>query len=157
MRRVVQLAAGNSATDHGNSKQSMLRAREEVPRDPMPVAPPVRQQKLRIAVVSLAIVILGLAGSGLYLLNHRAPVAGSDIHSIAVLPLRQSGAGVPCRRHDRRAHHASGQARLPESDLTYLGDAIQTRTPPSFPRSHVHSRWTRSWRVRLHFPATRCE
>lgn len=65
----------------------MLRAREEVPRDPMPVAPPVRQQKLRIAVVSLAIVILGLAGSGLYLLNHRAPVAGSDIHSIAVLPL----------------------------------------------------------------------
>jgi TolB-like protein/DNA-binding winged helix-turn-helix (wHTH) protein len=63
------------------------RTSEEVHRNPTPVPSPARQQKSRIAVVSLAIVILGLAGSGLYLLNHRAPVAVSDIRSIAVLPL----------------------------------------------------------------------
>jgi adenylate cyclase len=60
-------------------------ASEEVSRNPVPIAPP--QPKLSLRIVSLAIVVLGLAGSGILLLSHRAPSTGVGIHSIAVLPL----------------------------------------------------------------------
>ncbi|MFL6307672.1 MAG: winged helix-turn-helix domain-containing protein [Candidatus Sulfotelmatobacter sp.] len=62
-------------------------ASEEVSRNPMPVAPPARRQNLRLAIVSLAVVILVLVGSGIYLLSHRVPATNSSIRSIAVLPL----------------------------------------------------------------------
>jgi TolB-like protein/DNA-binding winged helix-turn-helix (wHTH) protein len=76
---------------------------EEVPRNPMPVAPPARQQKLRLRIVSLAVVILVLLGSGIYLLSPHAPATDSGIHSIAVLPLE----------------NLSGN-----SDLEYLADGM---------------------------------
>ncbi len=76
---------------------------EEVPRHPRPVAPPARQQKLRLRIVSLAVVILVLLGSGIYLLSPHAPVTNSGIHSIAVLPLE----------------NLSGN-----SDLEYLADGM---------------------------------
>lgn len=60
---------------------------EEVTRNPISIAPLARQPKLSLRVASTAIVILGLVGSGIYLLSHRAPAANSRIHSIAVLPL----------------------------------------------------------------------
>jgi Predicted integral membrane protein len=53
----------------------------------MPVAPPGRRQNLRLRIVSLAVVILVIVGSGIYLLSHRAPATNSSIRSIAVLPL----------------------------------------------------------------------
>ena len=62
-------------------------ASEEVSRNPMPVAPPAGRQNLRLRIVSMAVVILVLVGSGIYLLIHRAPATNSSIRSIAVLPL----------------------------------------------------------------------
>ena len=62
-------------------------ASEEVPPTPLPVATPAQQPKLHLRIASLAVVILGLVGSGIYLPSHRTPATSSDIHSIAVLPL----------------------------------------------------------------------
>src|SRR5690348_538089 len=84
--RFVGEVNGRDSTDvlgsvHGNN------ASEEVSRKPMPVAPPARRQDLRIRIVSLAVVILVLVESGIYLLSHRVPATNSSIRSIAVLPL----------------------------------------------------------------------
>jgi TolB-like protein/DNA-binding winged helix-turn-helix (wHTH) protein len=78
-------------------------ASEEVSRNPLPVAPPARRQNLRLRIASLAVVILVLLGSGIYLLSPHAPATNSGIHSIAVLPLE----------------NLSGN-----SDLEYLADGM---------------------------------
>jgi TolB-like protein/DNA-binding winged helix-turn-helix (wHTH) protein len=62
-------------------------AGEEVSREPMPVAPPARRQNLRTRIVSLAVLILVLVGSGIYFVSHHVPATNSSIRSIAVLPL----------------------------------------------------------------------
>ena len=63
-------------------------ANEEPSRNRAPVGVPVAsQQRLPLRIVSSVVVILGLAGSGIYLLSHRVPATNLGIHSIAVLPL----------------------------------------------------------------------
>jgi TolB-like protein/DNA-binding winged helix-turn-helix (wHTH) protein len=63
-------------------------ATEEPSRRPAPVGVPIGSQpRLRLRIVCSAVVVLGLAGLGIYLLSHRAPATELGIHSIAVLPL----------------------------------------------------------------------
>lgn len=63
-------------------------ASEQASRNPVPVQVPVAsQQRLSLRIVRLAIVILGLVGSGIYILSHRAPITDVGVSSIAVLPL----------------------------------------------------------------------
>src|SRR5438552_1793607 len=76
------------AKANGGNPPDRKDASEEASRNPTPVGVPfASQQKLPLRIVSLAVVILGLAGSGIYLLRHRVPATDLDIHSIAVLPL----------------------------------------------------------------------
>src|SRR2546425_534270 len=42
-------------------------------------------------------------------------------------PLRRSGAGVLCRRHDRGTDHRPVENRVTEGDIADLGDAVQRR------------------------------
>lgn len=63
-------------------------AGERATGNPDPVRVPVgSQSRVPLRTVSLTIVILGLVGSGIYILSHRAPLTDVNINSIAVLPL----------------------------------------------------------------------
>ena len=60
---------------------------EEPSRNPAPVGVPIASQpRLPLRIVSSAVVVLGLAGLGIYLFSSRAPATDLGIQSIAVLP-----------------------------------------------------------------------
>jgi TolB-like protein/DNA-binding winged helix-turn-helix (wHTH) protein len=77
------LAEANAAEPPSRNNAS-----EEHSRNAAPVAVSVAsQQRVRLLIVGATVVILGLAGLAVYLLNYRAPSTSVGIHSIAVLPL----------------------------------------------------------------------
>ena len=100
---------------------------EDPSRNPAPVVVPiVSQPGLPLRIVSSAVVVLGLAGLGIYLFSNRAPATDLGIHSIAVLPLENLSPTIEVvpltSRLDMNSRHPSRltgtKLRLYLKDLT---------------------------------------